>query len=373
MTTYLGDYLSGETVYFMWSSNGADGASITRATNGTISVYKDNSTTQTTTGVTDTEDFDSLTGIHHVAVATTDSFYTTATDFIVVLSGATIDGKTVNAVLAHFSIENRTQKADVTKWNGSAVASPDTAGHPKVTIKSGTGTGEISLSSGTVALSATSRAAVADDVWDEATAGHTSAGSTGKALTDANNGTPPSANAIADQVWDEVLSGHLGAGSTGEALSNASSGGSSPSTIADAVWDEALSGHTTAGTAGKALSDAGSAVDPWNTSVPGAYAAGKAGYILGTYLDQAVSSMNSSPGAGAIQWVYTLTSSEDSSPIPDADVWITSDSAGNNLLASGRTNGSGQVTFYLDTGTVYVWRQKSGWNFSNPDVEEVGD
>lgn len=60
--------------------------------------------------------------------------------------------------------------------------------------------------------------------------------------------------------------------------------------IADAVWDEALSGHTTAGSAGKALSDAGAAGDPWGTSVPGAYGAGTAGYILGTNLDATVSS-----------------------------------------------------------------------------------
>lgn len=40
----------------------------------------------------------------------------------------------------------------VTQWTGTAVASPDTAGYPKVTLKSGTGTGEISLSSGRVAL-----------------------------------------------------------------------------------------------------------------------------------------------------------------------------------------------------------------------------
>lgn len=43
--------------------------------------------------------------------------------------------------------------ADVAKWNGSSVASPDSAGHPKVTVKSGTGTGEISLSSGIVSSS----------------------------------------------------------------------------------------------------------------------------------------------------------------------------------------------------------------------------
>lgn len=45
-----------------------------------------------------------------------------------------------------------TLPADVTQWNGTNVATPDTAGHPKVTLKSGTGTGEVSLSSGRVAL-----------------------------------------------------------------------------------------------------------------------------------------------------------------------------------------------------------------------------
>jgi len=42
----------------------------------------------------------------------------------------------------------------VTQWTGTNVASPDTAGYPKVTVKSGTGTGEISLSSGRVAVQA---------------------------------------------------------------------------------------------------------------------------------------------------------------------------------------------------------------------------
>lgn len=44
--------------------------------------------------------------------------------------------------------------ANVTYWNGAAVATPDTAGHPKVTLKTGTGTGEVSLSSGIVSANA---------------------------------------------------------------------------------------------------------------------------------------------------------------------------------------------------------------------------
>ena len=106
---YLGDFAASATVRFMWSSNGQDGASITRATNGEVRVYKNLGVTQSTTGVTDTEDFDSLTGVHACAIDTSadGTFYSAGADFTVVLQGATIDGKTVNAVLAEFSIENR--------------------------------------------------------------------------------------------------------------------------------------------------------------------------------------------------------------------------------------------------------------------------
>ena len=132
MTTYLGNYAAGATVYFMWNSNGADGASITRATNGTISVYKSNNTTQSVAGVTDTEDFDALTGVHHVAINTAadGTFYAAGNDFMVVVSGATIDGKTVNAVLAHFSIQNRYPAvADVQSGLATAASLTTVAGY----------------------------------------------------------------------------------------------------------------------------------------------------------------------------------------------------------------------------------------------------
>jgi hypothetical protein len=60
--------------------------------------------------------------------------------------------------------------------------------------------------------------------------------------------------------------------------------------ITDAVWDEATAGHTTAGTTGKALTDAGSAGDPWGTTLPGAYAAGTAGKIIGDNINATISS-----------------------------------------------------------------------------------
>ncbi len=110
---YLGDFRVNSTVRVPWSSNGSSGQSITRATNGSIRIYKNNSTTErsSSAGITDTEDFDSLTGVHHVNIDTSDNtdsgFYAAGNDYYVVLAAATIDGQTVNHVLGFWSIENR--------------------------------------------------------------------------------------------------------------------------------------------------------------------------------------------------------------------------------------------------------------------------
>jgi hypothetical protein len=60
-------------------------------------------------------------------------------------------------------------------------------------------------------------------------------------------GDIPTANAIADQVWDEAIAGHLGAGSTGLALNSAGAAGD--------PWSTALPGAYGAGTAGKIVGD----------------------------------------------------------------------------------------------------------------------
>lgn len=156
MIPYIGDFPASSTIRFMWNTSGSNGASITRATDGSIRIYKNNSATQRTSsnGITDTEDFDSLTGVHHLQIDTSDNsdagFYAAGNDYFVVLTASTIDSQAVNAALFGFSIENRTPRANVMQWNGANIATPDSSGHPKVTIKSGTGTGELSLASGVV-------------------------------------------------------------------------------------------------------------------------------------------------------------------------------------------------------------------------------
>ena len=121
MGPYLGDFVEDSTLHFLWDTNDANGASITRSTDGEIRVYKDNGITQTIVGITNAEDFDGLTGVHSCTIdLSADAFYAIGSNYTVVLQGSTIDTRVVNAVLAHFSIENRFDEVDVTKLNGVA-------------------------------------------------------------------------------------------------------------------------------------------------------------------------------------------------------------------------------------------------------------
>lgn len=76
-------------------------------------------------------------------------------------------------------------------------------------------------------------------------------------------------------------------------------------------------------------------------------------------------------GAGGTSKVYTVTDSVSGLPIADVHVWVSTDTAGANVIASGYTDVSGQVTFMLDAATYYIWRMKAGYNFTNPDTEVV--
>jgi len=72
-------------------------------------VYRDDDTTGTTLGVTDTASFNSVTGLNGLAIDTSASYsyYLPGHDYSVVLLAATIDGRTVHTVLGTFSIGNR--------------------------------------------------------------------------------------------------------------------------------------------------------------------------------------------------------------------------------------------------------------------------
>ena len=107
----LGDRAAGAVVDLMFTSadDTASGAPAT-VTGGAVSVYKNNSTTQSTAGVTLTADFDGVTGLNHVRITTvTDgSFYAAGNEFIVVLTSGTVNGVThAGYALASFGLANR--------------------------------------------------------------------------------------------------------------------------------------------------------------------------------------------------------------------------------------------------------------------------
>lgn len=76
-------------------------------------------------------------------------------------------------------------------------------------------------------------------------------------------------------------------------------------------------------------------------------------------------------GAGAVSWTYTVTDSGTGLPIDGVEVWLTTDIAGANVVVSGVTDTAGEVDFMIDAGNYYVWCKKSGYNFTNPDLETV--
>lgn len=141
MSMYLGDYVDDATVDFCFTTVNTSGAPTQLAGTPAISVYKDNNTTQTTTGVTLTVDFDSVTGLNHVRIATTDAFYATGTDFHVVITTGTVGGTSVvGYCVAQFSIEKRRADANVTKFGGTA--GTFSSGRPEVNTTHVAGTSQ---------------------------------------------------------------------------------------------------------------------------------------------------------------------------------------------------------------------------------------
>jgi hypothetical protein len=89
------------------------------------------------------------------------------------------------------------------------------------------------------------------------------------------------------------------------------------------------------------------------------------------YSDQVKTWSSPTQGAGGDGWTYTLTDSVSSQPVADAEIWATTDAAGQNTVAHDHTDENGQVVFYLAAGTYYIWGAKAGYEFDNPDTEVV--
>ena len=105
---HLGDFDAAAVIYGKFATyRPSTGATFTLAGSPALSVYKDNSTTQSTTGVTLTADFDSVTGFNHFAIDTSadGTFYSAGSFFDVVITTGTVDSVSVTgSVVGSFTL-----------------------------------------------------------------------------------------------------------------------------------------------------------------------------------------------------------------------------------------------------------------------------
>lgn len=105
---HLGDYDASSVLYTKFTTyRPSTGAPFTLAGTPVVSVYKDGSLTQSTSGVTLTVDFDGVSGLHHLAIDTSadGTFYSAGSHFEAVITTGTVDSvSVVGSCIASFSI-----------------------------------------------------------------------------------------------------------------------------------------------------------------------------------------------------------------------------------------------------------------------------
>jgi len=227
------------------------------------------------------------------------------------------------------------------------------------------------ITAASIAAAAIDNATFASDVGSTAYASNIIGLATRKALDDYDPSTNTEFELRSLPSADYVVVGDTIAGVTSATLANgAHGGGSATITLSD-------------------YSDfQGSAGDQWGTSIPGAYGAGTAGYILGTYLDRAITTAESNvrgadsdtlkalsdqidtiPGVGDIgdNAVTIMVQEADTTPIADAEVRI-NNSDESTMVTYGTTDTNGQLVINLDDGTYKVRLRKVGCTFTAPET-----
>ena len=176
---------------------------------------------------------------------------------------------------------------------------------------------------------------IAAAVWATSLLPYNQSNAAGKLLRDST--AFPTANQIATNVWEINPTAFAALnGTMGYRLN-----GLTPAAISQAVWNATQSAFQTPGTFGYLVD---------------APVSGRLGYADGT---------------GAVAFTYLLTSQSDNSPIAGVRVTASDDIAGGHVVAEASSNAAGVVIFHLDAGRYYLWREKPGWSFVDPDIQDV--
>ena len=308
MSKHLGDYDASAVIYGKFTTyRPSTGASFTLGGTPALSVYKDNSVTQSTTGVTLTADFDSVTGLNHFAIDTSadGTFYSAGSFFDIVITTGTVDSVSVTgSVVASFTIRKDSSLKPTTAARTLDVSAGGEAGVDWANV--GSPTTAVNLSATNI------------DV-DQVVA--SVSGAVGS-VTGAVGSVTGAVGSVTGAVGS--VTGNVGGNVTG---SVGSVTGLTNATIADAVWDEDATAHQTQGTFGQAIGDPGADTD----TIFG---------LVNTNLDAAVSTRLSSAGYTAPDNASIAAILTDTAEIGVAGAGLTALASAANLAT---------VAGYIDT------------------------
>jgi hypothetical protein len=195
MSKYLGDFSATDVIDFKFTTfRPSTGAPFTLAGTPVVSVYKDNDTTQSTTGVVLTVDFDTVTGLNHVRVTTTDAFYANGSEFECVITAGTVDSvSVVGSCIGRFTLRSQASLYPTTasrtldvNANGEAGIDWANVGNPTTTLAL-TNTTIANVTVGTIATNAITAASITDgviasEVWDASLASYNAGSSFGQRI-----------------------------------------------------------------------------------------------------------------------------------------------------------------------------------------------
>lgn len=182
--SYLGDRALGATIDFKFTTS-VNGVGTTLSGTPVVSIYVGGSTTEFTTGVTLTADYDSRTGLNDVSiVASTGNGFAAGNDYQAVITTGTVGGVSqVGDVVAEFSIglANVSNLASQAITAAAGVTFPTSVASP-TNITAGV------ITTVTTVTNQLTAAQVATGIWQDTTAGDfTTAGSIGKSLFTSGN------------------------------------------------------------------------------------------------------------------------------------------------------------------------------------------
>lgn len=329
---WIGNRAPASTIHFLFTTRDDTGLPATLAGTPAISVYKAASDTQSTAGVTLEVDADSRTGMNRLTIDTSadGTFFSAGSDFSAVITTGTVDSiSVVGEVVCTFRLEaSGDVSADVAAIKERTDNLPDDPADQSAV--------EAAITAATADIAAI------------------------KAKTDNLPSDPADASVIAAEfvAVDAALvtiAGYLD--TEVAAIVSATTAIKAKTdqfvfTVANQVDANALTG-------GGGLDAAGVRA-----------ALGMADDDLDDQLDAILAASGGAAGAGAVTW--TVTVNDGVNPLDGAEVWISTDSAGSNVVAGTlHTDASGIATFYLDAGTYYLWVAHSGYNGTNPTAITV--